>query len=177
MAQPHTGTGGTGGTGMVWSTTAQGDWCPSPALGMSWTAVCPIPSREQGSLWVSLTSLEPWDPRGACAVPCLALCCSTQSTAQQIQPLWSLWCVPGSPGSRFWVHQMGMALCGYSQPKGRVEKGWVWVQEGEGWLLEGEKCLWNAQALLTTPRLPLRSKSVVSHFTLDISNPNKELKE
>lgn len=77
----------------------------------------------------------------------------------------------------FWVDQMGMALCDYSQSKGGVEKGWVWAREGEVWLLEDEKCLWNAQALLTTPRLPLRSKSVVSHFTLDISNPNKELKE
>lgn len=77
----------------------------------------------------------------------------------------------------FWVDQMDLALCDYSQSKGGVEKGWVWVWEGEVWMLEGVKCLWNAQALLTTPRLPLRSKSVVSHFTLDISNPNKELKE
>lgn len=77
----------------------------------------------------------------------------------------------------FWVDQMDLALCDYSQRKGGAEKGWVWVWEGEVWLLEGEKCLWNAQALLTTPRLRLRSKSVVSHFTLDISNPNKELKE
>jgi len=35
----------------------------------------------------------------------------------------------------------------------------------------------SAQTLLATPRLPRRSKSVVSHFTLDISNPNNELEE
>lgn len=140
--------------------------------------VCPVPSKKEVSLWVSLTSLKSLYPQGASGVPCLAPWYSTNHwPAEQatrpvltVMPPWLL-------RLTFWIDQMDLALCDYSQSKGGMEKGWVWVQEGEVWLLEGAKCLWNAQALLTTPRLPLRSKSVVSHFTLDISNPNKELKE
>lgn len=188
MAQPQTSTGGAGAPQnwlpwaaalRAWSTMAQGDCCPSPALEIS-VECCLANSQQKRGVPVGVPRI-PKVPRPTgslwSAVPCSVLHHTKHWPAEQAtRPVLTVM-PPQLLRLTFWVDQMHLSLCDYSKSKGRVEKGWVRVQEGEVWLLEGEKCLWNAQALLTTPRLPLRSKSVVSHFTLDISNPNKELKE
>lgn len=95
----------------------QGDCCPFPALGMSMDC-CQFQQKRGVPVGVPKVT----GPRGACGVPCLCAI-AEQATRPVLTEM-----PPQLLRLTFWVDQMDLSLCDYSQSKGRMEKGWGRVQ-------------------------------------------------